>query len=217
MLAYVKNGDIYIYRLFGGYTEKVKTSGDLRCYSPTWSPDGKKLAFVSSVRDIYVLDLVDGSLLQVTDDDTRKESLTWSPDGKRIAFVLHHGGNSEIYTIRVDGSNLTRLTRNKVWDQSPNWSPDGTKIVFCRYSRSLKDAECHNADVWVMNADGTDQRRLTHDTVKPSWAPYANEDDPAWSPDGRKIYFLDWSMDPERIFVMSAAGGRPSFVHNCER
>lgn len=213
MLAYVKNYDIYVYHLSGSYTEKVKISADLRCSSPTWSPDGKKLAFVGDRMEIYVLDLVHGNLLQLTQDETYKASLAWSPDGKRIALVLYHGGNSEIYTVGADGSSLTRLTRNKVWDCSPSWSPDGTKLAFSRYnSRDLKDTECYNADVWVMNADGTQQRRLTHDEVKHSYDRYANEDDPAWSPDGRKIYFDEWS-GPSRIFVMNANGGSRSLVY----
>ncbi len=216
MLAYAKNGDIYIYHLFGSFAEKVAASEALDCQCPAWSRDGKKLAFVGSAKNIYLLDLVDGKLFQLTHDDACKADLAWSPDGERMALVLYHGGNSEIYIIGADGRNLTRLTRNKVWDQSPNWSPDGTEIVFCRYARSWKEIGCHNTDIWVMNADGTQQRKLTCDEGKPSWALFANEDDPAWSPDGQKIYFVDWTMSPERIFIMNANGGSPSFVHECK-
>jgi Tol biopolymer transport system component len=100
---------------------------------------------------------------------------TWSPDGSRIAYVrelddprpsgpcgdhyvspesVYLTANFEIYSER-DGSNERRLTRNREDDLTPAWSPDGGRIAFA----STRD--CHGAEIYVMNADGSAVRRVT--------------------------------------------------------
>jgi len=223
-LAYAEDGSIYIYYLFQGYSERVPTPAELNCRFPAWSPDGKKLAFVSNPTGIYVLDLVNGSLERLTDDDAYREAPAWSPDGTRIAFITLHEGNKEICVMDKDGSNQQRLTHNRVRDESPCWSPDGTKIVFARWRRSLGSVKCHNADIWVMNADGSNQQRLTNDAQTKrlideqyrNERSYPNEVDPVWSASGQGIYFLEWSMGPDRIFVMNADGSNLRLVYQIQ-
>ncbi len=211
-LAFVEDDSIYIYHLVQGYLERVPTPDDLDCKFPAWSPNGRKLAFVGNRRSIYVLDLGSGNLERITDDDVFLESPAWSPDGTKMVFVKAHGGNKEIYVRDIDGGNQQRLTRNGVADESPCWSPDGTKIAFARWGRSLGSVVSRNVDIWVMNADGSNQERLTNDAqttrlIEEQYRPsYAGEDDPVWSANGQRIYFMEWSAGPCRIFIMNADG-----------
>ena len=90
----------------------------------------------------------------------------WSPAGDRIVYVSADG-NDEIYTIGTDGKNPRRLTMNSwEWDKHPSWSPDGTQIVF------WSNRETGRGQLWVMNKDGSGQRRLLD-------SPY-NDWDPIW-------------------------------------
>jgi len=105
-----------------------------------------------------------------------------SPDGRMVAFQSTSGPERErdmfgysIYTMPLEpGAEPTRLTK-KGRNDNPTWSPDGTRIAFC----SFRDG---NWEIYVMNADGTDQQRLTHNT----WEDSA----PSWSPDGERLAFV---------------------------
>ncbi len=76
----------------------------------------------------------------------------WSPDGTRLAFVSTRDENREIYVMNADGSNQTRLTNNPTADEGPAWSPNGLRINF-------HTAREGNDQIYSMFADGTDQRR----------------------------------------------------------
>jgi TolB protein len=92
--------------------------------------------------------------------------------------------------MRADGSHQHRLTRNRSGDDfSPHWSPDGHKIVFAS-DRASKE------DIYVMNSDGSSQRRLTR----------IGADAPAWSPDGKRIVFVSKRSGNFQIWVMNADG-----------
>ena len=124
----------------------------------------------------------------------------WSPDGRKIAFMSQRDGNSEVYVMNADGSGQRNLTRSPRYEGGPAWSPDGRKIAFASGSRSCRAGEgcAGNTDVYVMNADGSGQRRLTR----------APRDDfvPAWSPDGRKIAFVSKRDGNPEIYVMNTDG-----------
>lgn len=141
-----------------------------------WSPDGSRISYVQK-RRLYV----------IRADGTRKRRLSglvvwglheWSPDGTRIAFESHQGPSyyrkSDIYTVRPDGSDVRRLTRGAdrtVEDLGPTWSPDGGKLAFTS-GRDIRTGG--SREVYVMNADGTCERRLTRGA--------ASLDAPAWRP-----------------------------------
>jgi TolB protein len=100
--------------------------------------------------------------------------------------------------MRADGSHLRDLTRNLAQDGQPAWSPDGKSIAFV----STRDG---NAEIYVMRADGSDQRRLTH-------TPAANDTAPVWSPDGKKVAFMCTFGQPRivtEICVVDADGRAP--------
>jgi dipeptidyl aminopeptidase/acylaminoacyl peptidase len=98
-----------------------------------------------------------------------------------IVFASQRSGNSQIYSVHADGSRLGQLTRNRASDTAPIFSPDGRRIVFTR------STNCCGPGLWVMNADGSRQRRL---------AAYGS--DPAWSPDSQPTSALETGRIPTR-------------------
>ena len=110
--------------------------------SPSWSPDGKRIAFQSDRRgdlvkfDIYVMDADGGNEQKLTNHRAWDGSPSWSPDSKRIAFYSNRDGNAEIYVMDADGGNQQNLTNHANSDASPAWlnspfsvSPSGKKFT----------------------------------------------------------------------------------------
>lgn len=106
----------------------------------------------------------------------------WSPDGKRIAFESGPNGNLSIFTIGLDGDDLKRLTDDTYNDEGPVWSPDGNRIAFYSNRHAERENRPVSLQVYVMNADGSDQRRLTDESS-------ALDHAVTWSPDGTRIAF----------------------------
>jgi Tol biopolymer transport system component len=159
------------------------TSGRGDSAAAAWSPDGRQIAFNSSVNggtsDIHVATVSDAGLTDeraLVADPANDWSPTWSPDGTRLAFSSDRTGNDEIWTVAIDGTGLTRLTDNSDGDWVPTWSVDGSRIVFVADRNG-------DVDIWSMAADGTDQRDLTNSP---------GTDDGRWSvavsPTGRLAY-----------------------------
>jgi Tol biopolymer transport system component len=140
-------------------------------WGPAWSPDFTKIAFNSArngLPRIYVMNPDTSGLHRLT--TIEGEYPAWSPDGKRIAFESQQPGasgnnpNYDIYVMNADGSNLKQLTSYAGQDEGAAWSPDGTRIAF--YSARDDTGQSGDIgpffDIWVMNADGSRQTRLTH-------------------------------------------------------
>jgi len=136
----------------------------------SWSPDGEKFVFANYTDgEIYVMNADGTGETRLTNNAYLDNFPVWSPDGTKIAFISDRLDNPsqeiDIYIMNaVDGSDQTRLTfTNK--DNQPAWSPDGKKIVFT----SARDGI---GNIYVMNADGSEQTRLTtNGAASPSWCP----------------------------------------------
>ena len=137
--------------------------------SPAWSPDRRKIAFVSvrdGYLDVYVMNADGSGQRKLTRNQASDNSPVWSPDGKRIAFVSDRDGSPDIYVMNADGRNQRNLTQNRASDTEPVWSPDGRRIAFVtnRRDKLYNCRECDpNREIYAMNADGGSQQRLTSD------------------------------------------------------
>ena len=181
---------------------------------PSWSPDGKRIAFESDRAaegnphriDIYVMDADGRNLQRLTNNLTEDQYPSWSPDGQRIVFSARREGHVvhnldityEIYVMDADGGNEQRLTNNRNNELSPVWSPDGEQIAFS----SDRKGDWQNFEIYVMDAHGGNEQRLTENRII--------DRDPSWSPDSKRIAFAsykpgDW--ESLEIYVMDAHGG----------
>jgi Tol biopolymer transport system component len=150
--------------------------------------------------DLYATGPDGATPTKLTDDAAYDRDPAFSPDGSKIAFASNRDGNFEIYVMDADGANVTRLTDAPGTDTDPSWSPDGSQIVFVsdRLGVASEIGES-NDEIWLMNADGSDPRRLTVNVTA--------DDDPAFSPDGTKIAFARYNGGSAfDVFVMDANG-----------
>ena len=98
-------------------------------YSPSWSPDGLRIAFECNLLAICVVDTTGAQLVRLTADSGYDLQPAWSPDGAKIAFTTERDRNGEIYVMNADGTGLVNLTNNRAYDEWAAWSPDGSKIA----------------------------------------------------------------------------------------
>ena len=196
---YVMNAD--------GSGQRRLTHGHVH-FSVAWSPDGRKMLFErlnprhphgpvpgQIAEDIHVMNADGSGQRRLTRSPARDNHPVWSPDGRRIAFDR----GRDVWVMNPDGSGQRSLTpAAHWWSGGSAWSPDGRKLAFTRRAREWAAGKAH---IYVMNADGSERRRLT-----------LRGGSPAWSPDGKMIAVdggQRWRLDPtppHGIFVMNADG-----------
>jgi dipeptidyl aminopeptidase/acylaminoacyl peptidase len=208
-------------RLTSGKARTANQPSSARVYedSPRWSPDGAQVAFISNrnvVFGLYVMDADGGNVRLVTDKILNPSRVAWSPDAQTIAMVsqtITFGSSppsSDVYLVRVNDGTFTKLTSNTRLNSDPAWSPDGRQIVFS----SNRDDDGRDK-LWVMNVDGSNQKRLT-DVHNNTNLIFYGDMTPSWSPDGTKILFTGmrdfngtrncFSINCAELFVMNADG-----------
>lgn len=162
---------VYVADYDGASQTRVTVNRTLNI-NPSWSPDGRTLAYTMygvSNADIVLSRIYEGLPLQRPARGIGNNFLpVFSPDGTRIAFMSTRDGQAEIYVMNVDGSNLRRLTNHPEDDVTPTWSPSGTQIAFTS-SRSGRP------QIYMMNAaDGSDVRLVSlgeSEADRPTWSP----------------------------------------------
>jgi TolB protein len=218
-LVFVQGNDLYtrevaVLDVFTGGL-RLLTQNDLRDDEPSWSPDGKQIAFItqygSGVEIAVVSAGCDGlpggcaaNMRRLTfSEELLKSAPRWSPDGRRIVYTAFNveAGSVSIYTMNQDGSSPKPLldasarSGHAIWDNLPAWSPDGKQIAF----QSNRDSDTfQNFDIYTINADGSNLRRLTRSRGFDGMA--------AWSPDGRYIAFGSNRSGNSELYIMDADG-----------
>ena len=205
-----ENVDIFVMHADGSGLRRL-TTDQAADVDPSWSPDGTKIAFVSARpgnAEIYTMNADGSGVRRLTNNPARDASPDWSPDGARIAFDTERDGNSEIYVVAPNGTGLTNLTNYPEDDIYPSWSPDGTRIAFSGFESGNAFA-----GIYTMNANGSEQIRLTNPATGSDYRP-------AWSPDGTKIAFDslrddDPTVDDEAtLYVMNPDGTGQTILTN---
>jgi TolB protein len=162
-IVFAKSGDgIWVMRTDGSKPHRISDHDDI---DPTWSPDGKWIAFASSrsgERQLFIMESDGSNIQQLTDLNNMGGRSTWSPDGKWIAFYRGPAGDHNIFVINVETREVTRLTSGGD-NLGPSWSPDGNWIAFTSY----RDG---NNEIYVIRPDGSGVMRLTDNNIS-DWQP----------------------------------------------
>jgi PKD repeat protein len=170
-LAFSRSGDVYVMPAIGGTLLNL-TNHPAADTSPAWSPDGGRIAFTSDrdggLLQLYLMNVDGSNVVRLATALGYAGQPAWSPDGSTLAFdCVIDVGNGDICAVSADGSTFRRLTTDPAWDSAPAWSPDGATIAFVSLGQ-----------IAIMDADGSNGRRL-----------YVQGDRPSWSPDGTQIVF----------------------------
>lgn len=216
-IAYI-NRDVKLNRLViadsDGYGEQTLFSSKEPIMSPSWSPDGSHLAYVSFERGyavVSVQSIVTRQSFLLANFPGSNSAPAWSPDGRQLAIVLTRDGNSAIYLVRPDGSGLKRITYSEAIDTEPSFSPDGRFLLFASDRGG-------SVQIYRMPVDGGYAERMTYEGN--------NNFSPRYSPDGNSFVFMHSTggqfyiatqdFQTKQIQVLTDVGWekKPSFAPN---
>jgi len=178
------NGDIFV--LSADSKLHNLTNSPHSDWEPTWSADGKYLAYTSHQAgnsDIWVMEPTlptPPRPYNLTENPAWDYSPTWSPTGQSIAFVSERDGDPEIFIQHLQAEQPLQLTFNDTLDHQPNWSPDGKYVAFAAVRNGVEQ-------IYRIRPDGTDEQLITPHPLQGTA--------PAWSPDSQKIAFVGWNDD----------------------
>jgi TolB protein len=197
-----------------GHNAQTVLASNEPLISPTWSPDGNQLAYVSFEQKkpvVYVQSLTTGARRAVANHWGSNSAPAWSPDGRKLAVVLTKDGGSQIFLINADGSGVVRLTHSSAIDTEPAFSPDGELILFTSDRGG-------SPQIYGMTAKGGDPRRLTFEG--------SYNVTPRFNPDGKSFTFIqrnggrfnvavqDLTTRQVQVLTDGALDESPSFAPN---
>ena len=177
---------------------------------PTWSPDGKTVAFISNMsgrNNLWLVPSDGGWPMQLTISNERQAQPTWSPDGKSIAYISDYDGDEQwdIFLVSPKTGQVTNLTNTReISEESPAWSPDGRYLA---YMVKPKTSSVFEIDVY--DTLMRDTRHLTTGTAKDRMNVA-----PIWSADGKFIvYTQEQSKGTDsNVFLLDVASAQSTLL-----
>ncbi len=150
----------------------LSTGMQLSCHTTEqdWSPDHAEILFTSNISgnsEIYIASAGDTSWKRLTDNPAGNNWPVGSPAGDKIVFQSRRTGNLDIWIMNADGSDLKQLTHHQDHDYLPGFTPGGSEIVFTSWRKQSDDEE-KTTHLYIMNLDGSEQRRLLSDALNTS-------------------------------------------------
>lgn len=179
-----------------GFNPQILLTSPEPLLSPSWSPDGKKIAYVSfesKNSTVYVQDVITGKREKIASNPGINSAPAWSPDGSRLAMTLSKDGNAEIYVMNLSSKSLQRVTSNAAIDTEPAWSHNGSMLAFTSDRGG-------GPQVYEVSASGGEPKRLTFE------GPYNAR--PRYSPDDTKLAVVHGENNVYRIAVVDRKSGQ---------
>ena len=198
-IAYItKTGKRYALQVADadGFNPQTVVSSNEPLISPSWSPDGTKLAYVSFEKKkpiVFVQSLTSGNRVILANYKGNNSAPAWSPDGSKLAIVLTYGANSQIYTVDSNGGGLKQITKSNAIDTEPAFSPDGNWIYFSS-DRGGKP------QIYKVPADGGSPSRVTFEG--------GYNVSPRFSPDGKSLAYIRNDGGKFRVALQDLASGQ---------
>ncbi|MEO8457042.1 MAG: hypothetical protein ABI559_04450 [Chloroflexota bacterium] len=196
LIAFEHEGDIYTMTAAGSEQTNITNSPGVYDWYPTWSHDGKHIAFAShtNAHDHIIIANPDGTNpTPITSANQDDETATFSPDDKQLVFDSYNGDNNDIFVVNADGTGRHNIASGSHEDFSPAWSPDGTLIAFS------SDRAGGIGDIYTMTPAGKSMKLVYQN------ADYKNVE--GWSPDGQAIIFTEYDGTQSDVWAVPASGG----------
>jgi len=207
-IAYVvKRGNRYELQIADadGAGEETALASFEPIISPAWSPDGRRLAYVSFENKkpvVYVHSLLDGKRSVAANFRGSNSAPAWSPDGKTLAVTLSREGGSQIFLVNPDGSGVRRITTSASIDTEPRYSPDGKWIYFTSDRGG-------SPQIYRMASTGGEPQRVTFEG--------SYNVSPRLSPDGKTLAYITRNSGRFQVALQDLASQQVQIITDSDR
>jgi WD40-like Beta Propeller Repeat len=177
------NNEIYVMNADGSGQTRL-TFNNTYDSRPQWTGDGSQIVFTRIVDgnwEIFRMNADGTNQVDLTNDPAVDWGQATAPKASKIVFTHEENGIGHLFLMTIDGKNIRRLTNTSAYDSYPSWSPKGNQILFTR--DLAPGTPAGNADLWVINSDGTGGSQVTHLAATQAVV------NGSWSPDGAKIVY----------------------------